>query len=147
MEKVIQYKTIDGKIFRDPDEATRHERLFKRIQLAMEPLGQIPEGVRDGKGWLQHDLEVVNAAKDMVIQICVDEGYANHYPVFNNKGRDIHPCSIVGRILDDCDGPLSDAWSRFRKIDIDGREHQQPFFAYGGGPDKDHVCIEDRTKK
>ncbi len=156
MKTITKYQTTDGCEFTDQDKAATHEELCLKVQAAMLPLGDVPRAVQDGKGWLQHDLETVLQAKDDILEICRAQddileicraqGYAEHYPVFNNPGRECHPLSIIGRILNAFSGPLDTAWSRFARIDAQGREHQQRYYAYTNGPHPEHVCVEDRRK-
>lgn len=145
MKTLIKYQANDGSEWADKHEAEKRDALCHRVDVAMSPLGDTPRAVKDGKGWLQHNLETVNVAKDSILDICRAEGMAEHFPVFRNRGRDCHPLSAVGRILDDNDDPLSHAWSRFARIDEQGREHEQPFYAYNNGPLPKHVCVESRA--
>lgn len=146
MESIIKYRSNDGSEHRTEEAALKRDVLHSQCVEIMAPLGEVPAGVTDGKGWLQHDLETVNTCKDQVLELCRTEGLDKHFPAFKNHGRDCHPMSIIGRILDDTGGPLSAAWSRFACIDPQGREHQQPYFAYTNGPLPEHACIEDRRK-
>lgn len=149
MKQIIRYKADDGSEHSTAKAAEARDKLAAQVNQAMAPLGAplgaLSEDVESGKGWIQHNLETVLRAKDAIIEICRAQGYAEHYPVFNNPGRDIHPLSIVGRVLDDNGGPLNLAWSRFCRIDEKGREHQQCYYAYTAGPDKRHICVEDRS--
>ena len=147
MKTVTKYQTTDGREWKSRDEAKKHEDLCLQVEEAMKPLGDIPEEVSRGKGWIQHDLETVWQAREDILVICREQGYAEHYPAFNTPGREAHPLSVIGRVLNDNGGPLNSAWNRFMCIDPQGREHQQPYFAYGNGPDSDHVCVEDRSEK
>lgn len=144
MKAVTRYKTNDGSLFDDEDKAIAHEALCDKIDAVMAPLPPVPEEVERGKGWAQHDPEKVLTARDGILDICREQKLDEHYPVFKNRGRDVHPMSVVGRILDDVGGPLNRAWSRFCRIDDQGREHQQPYFAINK-PDSDHKCIVDFT--
>lgn len=146
MEKITKYKTTDGTEFTELVKAEEHEQLLLQIDRVMAPLGDTPKEVKDGKGWVHHDLERVFDAREGILEICRARGYAKHYPAFNTHGKNTHPMSIIGRVLNDGGGPLDKAWGRFCRIDEQGREHQQPYYAYTGGPDASHVCIEDRRK-
>lgn len=146
MKAIIKYESIDGSEWTDPNKAAERDALCLKVEAAMQPLGDVPQGVRDGKGWLQHDLETVNRSKDDILEICRAEGFAENFKAFKNRGRDCHPLCIIARILDDNEGPIRNAWRRFAQIDEQGREHQQCFYAYSSnGPRPEHVCIESRT--
>ena len=145
METIIKYKSNDGIEWDNQSDAEKRDALCMKVDAVMLPLGKVPEGVTAGKGWLQHDLETINQAKDAILEICREQGYDKSYPSFKERGRNCHPLSFIGRVLDDNGGPLNTAWSRFARIDVQGREHQQCYYAYTGGPARDHVCIESRV--
>jgi hypothetical protein len=146
METITKYRAKDGSEWGRAHEATKRDKLCDKIEKAMLPLGEVPKDVRNGKGWLQHELETVFKAKDAILEICREEGYQKHFKQFESKGRDCHPLSIIGRILNDFGGPLDIAWRRFARIDLIGREHEQCYYAYTNGPLPEHYCVEDRTK-
>jgi hypothetical protein len=145
MKTITKYQALDGSEYTDLNKAAARDALCLKVDAAMQPLGDVPQGVKDGKGWLQHDLETVLKAKDAILEICREEGYADSFPVFKNPGRECHPLSVIGRILGDNGGPLNKAWGRFGRIDAQGREHQQCFYAYTNGPLPEHVCVESRV--
>ena len=147
MKTITKYIADDGSEHSDADAALRRDALVRKVAEAMQPLGEVPQDVQRGKGWLHHDLETVYQAKDRILDICREEGWANHFPVFKNRGRDCHPGCVISRILNDNGGPLDAAWSRFYRIDELGREHQQGYYAYTAGPAPDHVCVEDRRNQ
>ncbi len=144
MKTITKYKADDGTEWTEEAQAMRRDELVAKVAAVMEPLGTVPKRVSDGEGWLQHDPAIVIAAKQGILDLCKPD-FANSFPQFNEPAAKVHPLSIIGRILDDCpDDPRSRAWNRFCRIDPEGREHQQPFFAYTGGPAVEHVCVEDR---
>jgi hypothetical protein len=147
MKTITKYQSIDGSEWNDAMDALKRDYLCELVRSAMAPLGDTPQDVQNGKGWLQHDLETVNLAKDAILDICRAEGFAKNFTAFKSAGRECHSLSIIGRILDDCGGPLNEAWNRFARIDTQGREHQQPYFAYTNGPLLEHVCVESRVTK
>lgn len=146
MKAIIQYKSEDGKIFNSEGECEKHESLVEKLALAMTPLGPESKAVSDGKGWVQHDPANVSKAKKFILQLARPI-FAGNYPkiteAIDNNPDSIHPGSIVGRILDDMDTPVNDGWRRLYRIDSQGREHQQPYYAING-PLPSHVCVEDR---
>ena len=145
MKTINKYQSTDGSEWNDHTKAIERDQLCARVDAAMFPLGEVPQGVKDGRGWLQHKLETVNKAKDAILKICRKEGFADNFKAFKSKGRECHPLSVIGRILNDNGGPLDVAWSRFARIDPEGREHQQCYFAYTNGPLPEHVCVESRV--
>lgn len=145
MKTITKYQANDGTEWTDPNKAAERDALCGKVDAAMAPLGDTPQAVKDGEGWLQHDLETVNQAKDAILEICRAEGFAKSFPVFGHKGREIHPRSSISRILDDFGGPLCTAWNRFGRIDEQGREFDQCYYAYTNGPRPEHVCVETRV--
>ena len=145
MRLINKYQANDGSEWPTEELALKRDQLHAAVATAMAPLGDTPQAVEYGKGWLQHDPETVAQAKDDILTLCrAHLNLAAQYPAFKAQGRDCHPLSIVGRVLDDVGGPLGKAWSRFCRIDPEGREHQQCYYAYTAGPDCDHYCVEDR---
>ena len=146
MKTITKYQSIDGAEWTDPENAKSRDALCEKVDSAMLDLGNVPQAVKDGKGWLQHDLETVNRAKDAILEICRSEGYAKSFEVFKSKGRECQALSVIGRILDADGGPLNKAWDRFKRTDQMGREHQQCFYADTNGPLPEHSCVESRAK-
>lgn len=144
MQTITKYKANDGSEWDDIQKALKRDNLLAAVNEVMAPLGDFPKQVIDGEGWLQHDPNIVTTAKQGILDLCKPD-FADSFPQFNHPAADVHPLSIIGRILDDChDDPRSRAWNRFCRIDVHGREHQQPYFAYTAGPTSKHICIEDR---
>jgi hypothetical protein len=146
MKTILKYRADDGSEHNTESAAQERDALCAAVDTAMSPLAiphDLQEHIERGKGWFQHDLATVHACREAILQICRDRGFAEHYPAFNQHGRDVHPLSIIGRILSDSDGPLDVAWRRFCRIDQQGREHQQCYFAYTAGPSDEHVCLNE----
>ena len=144
MKAITRYQAVDGTEFPTEHQCREYEQLRLLVAGVMSYLGTIPDEVKDGKGWLQHDPETVVRCRVGIIRLCRSMPQFDSFPVFRHEpAAEIHPNSSAGRILDDTGGPLSEAWYRFRCIDDQGREHQQPYFAING-PDDNHECIEDR---
>lgn len=143
MQIITKFKANDGSEHATEEAAIKRDSLVFRVNGAMNPLGATPMFVRQGKGWLQHDPEIVLLCRDAIVEICRTEGLDKHYPVLKNAGREIHFMSIAGRILDDFGGPLAKAWARLCCIDEKGCEHQQPYFALNG-PAPEQNLIETR---
>lgn len=145
MKTVTRYQSTDGELHDTAEAAEKRDALISKCAQAMAPLGDTPKAVKEGKGWVQHRPETVVACRDAILELCCQEGFAKTWPVFFHRGPEVHPRSIIGRILDDNGGLLAHAWNRFNRIDEAGREHQQSYFAYTAGPDTSHVCVEDRS--
>lgn len=139
MTPITKYQADDGSQWNNEEDALKRDALCKKVDAVMLPLGKTPKGVKDGKGWMQHNPERVLRARDGILDICREQGFGHE--VFKKRGRDCHPMSFIGRYLDDVGGPLNTAWQRFCRIDEHGREHQLPYFAYTSKPDPEHVCV------
>ncbi len=146
MKQITQFKAKDGKIFNQESDCIDHEAMIDKVAIAMRPLGDESELVKDGKGWIQHDPKNVSATKKALL-LLARPLFVGHYPnitkAIDSDPDSVHSGSIVGRILDDMDTPINDGWRRLRCIDGDGREHQQPYYAINR-PNDDHVCVADR---
>jgi hypothetical protein len=57
--------------------------------------------------------------------------YGDSYPVWKQwKADEVHPASVIGRVMSGSDGPLAKAWNRLSFYNFDlGREYNQPYFA------------------
>lgn len=144
MRSITQYQTYDGRVFSSEASALLHEQIIDDIREVMTPL-DLPDDIKkplsDGRGWYQHDLGTVIACRDGILNLCEKHGVGTWHDSFKKRGAEIHPLSIIGRILDDSGHPLGEAWNRFSRIDPQGREHQQCYFAYTAGPEKEHICL------
>jgi len=143
MKTITKYQANDGSEWNSKAEAIERESLIARVAAVMAPLGEVPEAVKQGSGWVQHDIETVLTARDGIMDLCRSMGMFEGCKWRHDLGRDCHPLGIVGRILSEDNGPIGDAWGRFGTIDEQGREHQQPYYAING-PLPEHICIKDR---
>lgn len=125
-ETVTKYTTSDGTIFYDEDKATKHEFEYAGVRAVMV---QLPEVDLASNEFKQHDIETAKRVKRELFALVLSM-YGESYPHWRAwKGDDVHPRSVVGRVLDDSGGPLSAAWGRLCRIDFStGREYQQPYF-------------------
>jgi len=139
LRTITKYQANDGSEYNNAAAAYARDLLLVETETVMSQLGEIPEDVKSGKGWLQHKINNVNRCRKAILKLCIF--YLPDYSdIFHgNPGRN----SYVGRILDDNGGPLCDAWNRLCCIDDHAREHQQQYFA-NNGPEPDHMCIESR---
>jgi len=147
MKEIIKYVAEDGSEHATKEAAERRESLQELVNDAMSPLALSPElqqAVSDGKGWVHHKRATVVRCQDAILDLCDEFDIASNFAAFQERGPQVHPLSIIGRVLSEVVDPLSKAWGRFGRIDQEGREHQQQYFAYTAGPSADHVCLEDR---
>jgi len=143
MRTILKYIANDNSEWDTPEKAETRDFLIERVNGIMAPLfvsDAVQRNLEANKGYWQHDLDAVYAAREGIMQICRERGYEGHYPCFKHHGREVHPLSVVGRILSETDEPLARAWNRFMRIDDQGREWQQCYLAYTATP-TDAVCL------
>lgn len=82
----------------------------------------------DFNQFVQHDVDVLRSVKRRIFDLARTH-HLSGYSQFDECDPDqVHPGSVVGRILSDCDGPIPKAWNRFCRIDFqNGREYDQPY--------------------
>jgi hypothetical protein len=142
----IVYRTADGFQFDSEKAAAAHENLAAKAAAAMAPLGgPLPQAVEDGKGWVQHSQSAYQRAHRALCKLTAPhvKSWDKLYDACLNAPDTIHLMGVIGRIMSDSRGPLSDAWHRLAFIDSSYREHQQPYYAING-PREGQVCVEDR---
>lgn len=147
MKSLTVYIVNDGLQFDTECQALAHDAMIEKVKQAMLPLGKTPRKVEDGKGWVQHSKESYRTVHHDLIKLAIPlfKGCDNAFvAAAKNNPDSIHPLGVAGRIISECDSPIDDGWRRLGCIDSQYREHQQPYFAING-PDKDHVCVEDRS--
>ncbi len=87
----------------------------------------------NGKGYIQHNADVVNEITAEVMKLAFDNnylGYEENYRKtipFIKTQKNFRQHSIVGRYLDGT--VFNSTWSRLMCIDSKGREFGQPFYA------------------
>jgi hypothetical protein len=125
VKAITKYAARDGSEWRNEADAATREALLDEVEAVMRPLGERPK--LDSRQYVQHHPATVISCRVEILKLCARE--LPDYEVFRHEPpEDVHPRSIAGRILDDCGGPLSEAWGRFACIDAAGREWQQPYF-------------------
>ncbi len=148
MQTITKYKTKDGREFNNETEAKAHEFLLTKIENAVFPLGKSLEYPKSSKGWIQHSRANVEKVHRGLLILAKPLFYGKSYPVltkaYDDNPLSIHPMSTLGRILSNSNSPIYTAWQRLMCIDKEYREHNQPYFAING-PDKEMVCVEDRS--
>lgn len=131
-EQVTRYTARDGAVFYDPRKADEYERELDQIEPIMSrlPANEVPGGK-----YIQHDPATLRSIKADLFKLVVRK-HGESFPEWKKwKADEVHPLSIVGRVLDDCGGPLSHAWSKLARFNFNlGREYEQPYFAMN--PDK-----------
>jgi len=126
-ETVTDFVTVDGKRFRDQATAEKHEAEY----LAVKPiLDRLPNSNPAHGEYVQHDPAMLRQIKAELFALAVGK-CSKQFPLWKTFNPDeVHPSGIVGRVLSDYGGPLSDAWYRLACFNFDlGREYDQPYFA------------------
>jgi hypothetical protein len=126
IEQVIEYVADDGRRFSQKQVCEDYEREFAEVTSIMKTL-PVPD--------LRHG-EFVRVEKTLLLNVrrclwkLIVNKYGDAWPEWKTwNADDVHPMSIVGRVLDDCDFPIERAWRRLACFDFDnGRICEQPYF-------------------
>jgi hypothetical protein len=126
MEKVIYYRASDGKDFFHKADCEHYEKILADLAPILKIMP--PCNLNCGK--------YRNVDKTLLQQIryklwmVVLKYYGESYPEWKTWNvNTINPFSIVGRVLDDCGGPINTAWHRLMCYDFDkGRQYDQPYY-------------------
>lgn len=119
------YYADDGTRFFDHGQCERYEAELRSVAHIKIPESKLSHGT-----YKQHDrytlLAIKRALWPFVLQKCGDQ-----FPQWREWNPDeVHPMSIVGRVLDDYGGPIANKWAKLARFNFDlGREYDQPYFA------------------
>lgn len=136
MKEITRYQADDGTVFDTEEKAIKHDTKSLSIKKIYKLLKPIPEDdgckFANGAGYVQQDPLAVQEFKRQIMLM----GAVHHAKMaeWAKNPIEVHPQSIVGRILCDCDSLLYAAWSRVMCTDEKGREWGQPYYA--SNPDK-----------
>jgi hypothetical protein len=131
MNKITIYEATDGRRFERASEALAHESLLGTLDEIDLPLGNKPDNVNfsNGGGYIQHSRSTVTDFKGRLLSLACNLHPSIREAVAETPFENVHPGSIVGRILDDSNSPLYRLWYRLYCIDRMDREWGQPYFA------------------
>lgn len=125
---VTQYTCSDGQKFLSRSSAEQYESEYQQV---LPILNRIPNtSLRHGT-YVTHDLESLKQIKrDLWPLVLMKVNAAENYMTWLGwNPDDVHPLSIVGRVMDDMGGPISVAWRRLAVFCFEiGREFDQPYF-------------------
>lgn len=137
MLAITKYRALDGSEWNSSGECVARDTLVNAVKDAMSSLALPPRKI-EPEEYFQHDPTAVVDCRCRILKLAAKE-----FPSFDcfrhEPPSEVHPRGIVGRILDDCGGPINTAWGRFMRIDDQGREWEQPYYAINGAPKA--VCI------
>ena len=138
-ETIKQYTSIDGHKFLDRNACQRYENELEQIQPILNELNRC-DNIKANE-YIQHDINDLLLIKRKIFTL-VQHLYKDSFPHWLEwNGDDVHPMSIVGRVLDDNGGPIAKAWRQLSNYNFDlGREYQQPYFALH--PEEATKCIK-----
>lgn len=131
MKEVTRYQADDGKVFDTADKAIAHDAKVLSIKSAYKLLKDTPKNdgcdFANGGGYVQQDPVKVQEFKRQIMLM----GATHHAKMaeWARNPQEVHPQSIVGRILSDCDSLLYSAWNRVMCMDDKFREWGQPYYA------------------
>jgi len=119
----------DGSRFDTEAACIEYEALCRKVREAISPLG--PELEITSMSYWQHNPEDVKQAWENFYDICKTELGGSIKWLHQKSAHEVHPASYLGRVLSESGKKcLSDAGYRFHTIDTEGREFDQPFWAY-----------------
>lgn len=135
MKERVIYVADDGARFDTKSAARARDALICEVAKAMKPLG--PEindphlHFANGHGYVQHDVAKVAEARANIMPITrrlLASWFKDQLQRHKRDPGDAHP-SWFCRMLDGEHRPLDKAWTRLWRIDAQGREWGQPYFA------------------
>ena len=129
MKAITKYEADDGKIFDSAEAAIKHDAKRISVKKIMRLINPIPDTIDfvTGDGYVQQDALAVQEFKRQIL--LMGAVHHNKMAEWAKNPIEVHPQSIVGRILSDCDHELYKAWHRVMCIDDSYREWGQPYFA------------------
>lgn len=125
-QAVMQFTTSDGSKFLDRQRAESYEAEWQSVKPILD---QIPQ-VNLGHGQFKSvPAEVLQKIRRDLWPVVVAR-YGSSWPKWREwQADEVHPMSIVGRVLSDCGGPIADCWNRLMVFDFErGRIYDQPYF-------------------
>lgn len=107
-ENVIEYIAVDGNRFKDETACEKYE---EELQLIKPIKDRLPINKIDSYQYIQHDKEFLLQIKRDLWDVVLSK-YGEEYPKWKEcNADDVLPTSVVGRVLDDYGGPISELWS------------------------------------
>jgi hypothetical protein len=125
--QVTQYESCDGQKFETEKDCINYEYWFNKVTPILD---RIPSIKIEGSYYVQFDKEYLLQLKRELFYIVL-EYLGKEWPEWKKFNPDeVHPMSIVGRVLDDYGGPVAEAWQKLEYFNFDlGRKYEQPYFA------------------
>jgi hypothetical protein len=139
MKAITMYEAEDGSRFTDAGEAAKRDGILEAVAAVMAPLGVVPEhdgcDFENGHGYYQHDPGTIRSVRLALYELSkeklrwwTDGQIENHGMTHERLALEVHPSWHL-RMLDGSCRPLEKAWTRIYRIDSQGREWGQPYFA------------------
>ncbi len=131
MKTIIRYEAEDGAVFKTSEACLKHEQLLLSASQILSALPARPEDTEftNGRGWIQHDPEVLLAVYTRYLRLILDTtGPFKWLTETMAKPKKIHP-SWVARYIGECDSALYRGFHRFLCINFKkAREYGQPYY-------------------
>ena len=129
MKAVVMYRSNDGHLCSTQGEALAYDEessVACNIEALLKPA---PLNLR---GWIQQDPASVQLAKERVVKAVVAEFHWETWYGFDTRPPEalVHPGSMASRVVSEKTGALSALWHRLSRIDSQGREWEQAYFAF-----------------
>ena len=124
-EQVTEFVATDGARFKQQNHCEEYEEELKLVETITLPKTDLKHGT-----YTQWGRKILLQAKRDLFALVLEK-YGDSFPEWREwEPDDVHPMSVVGRVLGDHGGPLANAWSRLACFNFDnGREYDQAYFA------------------
>ncbi len=125
MKTIESYEAIDGTKFFNRGQCERYESELRLVSEIKIPNSKLWHGT-----YKQHDRQSLLAIKRAVFALVLQK-FGDSYPEWRKwDADDVHQMSIVGRVVSEGSGPITNAWNQLGRFNFDlGREYDQPYFA------------------
>ena len=129
MRAITKYVANDGSEWNSPEKAVERDAMIERCRLAMEPLGDTPDGLKDWS-YMQHDRIAYVSAKSGIIAILREMPALDFLANLSDEEISTHAGGGVAYTVSSDDTPVAKAWNRLGRISMTTfREYNQPYFA------------------
>lgn len=121
------YIANDGTEFLSEQKCREYESEKAKLDAIFKGIPQWPD--KHGSFVVVPRITLLNARRELWKLVLKE--YGDSWPQWKTWDADeVHPMSVVGRVLDDCGGLIAKAWSKMRSWDFEkGRIYDQPYFA------------------
>ena len=142
MKSFTKFKAVDGAEFNTKKECIEYEKMIKKVNAIMKPLGRLPKDPHcdfaNGMGYIQHNPSDVEVVKSKLLAFGIKYLHIEGECRFDWLGR------YAGDSRDTA--PLYRAWLRLYCVDKKGREWGQPYYAFNPEKGEQHPYYFKESK-